>query len=318
MNRSLAARLLALLLLPPLLALGQPAVAVFAGAALVLVLRAQPLPHTNRWAALSLQAAIVLLGLRMDLATVWSLGAGYFPLTAAVVLGTLGLGLVAARWLAVERPGGLLLASGTAICGGTAIAGVSSLVRAKPQQIAVALGLVFVLNLVAMLVFPPIGRWLELDPVRFGLWAALAIHDTSSVLATAALYGDHALEVATTVKLTRTLWLIPLLFTLGVWLNPPAERRAGWRRHLARLRPPNFLLLFLTAVGLASLAELPGQLVSAASLLSQALLVLALFLVGTGLSRETLAAMRGPLLKLGLGLWFALVPATLALVCWWG
>jgi len=306
---------LAVAVLPIMLVAGNPALALLAGGAIVLGLNRQLFPAGATWSKYCLQSAIVLLGLRLDLNTLWTLSASYSWAVATYVIGTLAVGLVAGRLLAVEAASTKLIASGTAICGGTAIASLSGIVRAQPQQTAVALAIVFLLNVVALFTFPALGRALELSQLQFGLWAALAIHDTSSVVATAALYGEEALEVATTIKLGRTLWLIPLVFGLSLYQQAETRRASQASGvQIPPLRVPGFILLFVAAAALGSLVVLPDVVATGAGVISKALLVVALFLVGTELTRATVRQIRGRVLWLGLGLWLAVAPATLWLV----
>ena len=241
------------------------------------------------------------MGFRLNLETVWYLSASYTWGVALFVLGTLGLGLAYGLLLRVDKVPGQLIAAGTAICGGTTIASLSPIIGAKPHETAVTLGLIFLLNVIALFVFPFIGQWFELSQLEFGLWTALAIHDTSSVVATAAIYGQEAADVATTIKLGRTLWLIPLI--LGASL---LSREEG-----TRLRVPVFILLFLLATALGSFFPVPSILLQGASVTSKALLVCALFLVGTELTRATLRRIRGPTLWQGLLLWLTVAPLSL-------
>ncbi len=304
--------LLSAVLAPALLWLGNPALALLAGAAITVTADRQAVPVAGRAAALCLQSAIVLLGFKLDLNTLWSLSAAYTGAVAVYVLATLALGLVLGRLLAVESPTGGLISAGTAICGGTAIATLSGVVRAQPQQTAVALGIVFLLNVVALVSFPAIGRAFDLSQLQFGLWSALAIHDTSSVVATAALYGEEALEVATTIKLGRTLWLIPLVFVVSL-VQARAQVATG---EAPRLRIPLFVLLFVAAAASGGAVSWPAPLIEGAGLLSRALLVAALFLVGTQLTRSTLRGIRGRVLGQALLLWLVVAPLTLALIVW--
>lgn len=306
--------------LPVLLWLGNPAVALLTGGAITLVTNRHPLPGGGRLASYALQTAIVLLGLTLDVETLWRLSADYVWAVAAYVGIALALGIALGRALGVEPPASKLVSSGTAICGGTAIATLSAVVRATPQQTGLALGIVFLLNGAALFTFPWIGRALDLTQTQFGLWAALAIHDTSSVVATAALFGDEAARVATTVKLGRTLWLIPLAFVISLLEHAAAARRSSDPERAAlpapRLRVPAFILLFVAAAAAAPLLALGPERVAAISAVSKGLLVLALFLVGTQLSRATVRQMRGRIAWQALGLWLLLAPVTLLGVCW--
>jgi len=305
-SRAISSRLnpgivLSVLVLPPLVAFGNPAVALLVGGAIALTFNRAPLAKGSLYGKYCLQTAIVLLGFRLNLETVWYLSASYTWGVALFVIGTLGLGLVYGLLLRVDKVPGQLIAAGTAICGGTTIASLSPVIGAKPHETAVTLGLIFLLNVIALFVFPFIGHWFELSQLEFGLWSALAIHDTSSVVATAAIYGQEAADVATTIKLGRTLWLIPLI--LGASL---LAREEG-----ARLRVPVFILLFLLATALGSLLPVPSILLQGASITSKALLVCALFLVGTELTRATLRRIRGPTLWQGLLLWLTVAPLSL-------
>ncbi len=294
----------AVVALPPLIYVGNPAFALLVGGAIVLVIDRGLVPQASTLSGYCLQTAIVLLGFRLSLDTLWSLSADYTWTVAAYVLATLGLGLLIGRLLRVESAPSKLITAGTAICGGTAIATLSTLVRAQPQQTAVALAIVFLLNVVALLTFPVIGQWLDLSQLEFGLWSALAIHDTSSVVATAAIYGDEAAEVATTIKLGRTLWIIPV--ALGASLMQRGES--------ARLRVPGFILLFIGAAAFGTAIELPAVATQAAGAVSKALLVVALFLVGTELTRATVRRIRGRVLWQALLLWGLVVPGSLLVI----
>ena len=197
-----------------------------------------------------------------------------------------------------------LIASGTAICGGTTIASLSPVIQARPEQTGVALALVFLLNALALFTFPAIGEYLALTQEQFGVWAALAIHDTSSVVATSALYGEEAAMVATTVKLGRTLWLIPLLLVFSILQHQGS----------AKLRIPLFIVLFILTACTGSVVSLPAAVVGTASTASKMLLIVALFFIGTEISRETLRGLRGTVLVHGLLLWALVVPLTLLAV----
>jgi uncharacterized integral membrane protein (TIGR00698 family) len=302
--------------LPPILWFGNPALALLTGAAIAILLDRQPISGSGPYGKYFLQAAIVLLGLKLDLQTLFDLSAQYSWGVAIYVLATLALGLGLGRLLQVESPSSQLVSAGTAICGGTAIVTLSSLVRAQPHQTGVALAIVFLLNAVALFTFPGIGRLLELSQLEFGLWAALAIHDTSSVVATAAVYGDEAVAVATTIKLGRTLWLIPLAFAFSVYARSAVPDRPGVDGPAPRLRVPGFILLFVAAAAMGSWLPIPPLVTGAAGAFSKLLLVAALFLLGTEITRATVRQLRGRVLWQALGLWLLVAPVTLGLVLW--
>ncbi len=285
-----------------------PAIALLGGLLVRLVLETNPVPAAQRTGSLALQTAIVLLGFTLGGARLLSVSADYSLIVSIYVLATLALGWVAARLFLRRRAADdqepLLLTSGTAICGGTAIATLAPLVRAKPHEFAVCTALVFLLNAVALFTFPYIGNALSLSQETFGAWVALAIHDTSSVVATAAIYGDEAAVVATTVKLGRTLWLIPLAFVVSLLM------RSGE----AKLRVPGFVLLFVAAAASSSLIELPDWLISLFGTVSKALLVVALGLVGLQIDRRTVSQLSLRTVAFGVGLWLCVAPLALALV----
>jgi uncharacterized integral membrane protein (TIGR00698 family) len=315
-HRRNAGYLLCVIALPLLLWQGNPAVALLTGAAIAVVLDRQPLTFSGPLGKYFLQTAIVLLGFKLDLDTLWGLSAQYSWGVAVYVLATLVLGLLLGRVLQVDAPSSKLISSGTAICGGTTIATLSNVVRAQPQQVGVALAIVFLLNAVALFLFPVIGRLLDLSQLQFGLWAALAIHDTSSVVATAAVYGEEAAAVATTIKLGRTLWLIPLVLAMSVYEQAIARGQPGGSKVAPRLRVPGFILLFVAAAAVGSWSSLPDWLPDGAGGLSRLLLVGALFLLGTEITRTTVRQLRGRVVWQGLGLWLLVAPVTLAAIIW--
>ena len=283
-----------------------PAYALLLGLATRLSTGVNPLQSVAKLGKLSLQSAIVLLGLTLGFDRMMQVSADYGLVVAVFVLGTLALGFLLAKLLASETNEATLLSSGTAICGGTAIATLAPLIQAKPRNVGVAMALVFLLNAVALLTFPYIGHALELSQQDFGAWVALAIHDTSSVVATAAIYGDEAAVVATTVKLGRTLWLIPLAFVVSLL----------YRSGEARLRVPGFILLFILAAALGSVLPLADQVLVTIGVLSKTLLVIALGMIGLEIDRNTLSQVSWRSLVLGGGLWLLVAPLALGLVLW--
>jgi uncharacterized integral membrane protein (TIGR00698 family) len=264
---------------------------------------------TRKAARKLLPAAVVGLGGAMDLGAVVRAGSRGIAFTVANLSLAIALGALLARAMRVERRTGLLVTVGTAICGGSAIVAAGPVLGADDREMSVALGTVFVLNAVALLVFPPIGRAAGLGERAFGLWAALAIHDTSSVVGAALQYGRVALETATTVKLARALWIVPLTFALGA-----IERRRGAGRAPARPRLPWFILGFVAVAALATYVpglRSPGLGVAQ---VARHALVLTLFLIGLGLSRASLRSVGPRPLALGVALWLALSAATLAAI----
>jgi uncharacterized membrane protein YadS len=283
-----------------------PAIALLTGAALTITMNRMLVTGGNTIGKYMLQAAIVLLGLKLDITALWQTSADYAGLIAIYVIGALLIGLAIARGLGVDRIPGTLIAAGTAICGGTTIATIAPILRAAPAQIGLTLAIVFLLNAFALLTFPAIGDWLGMSQTEFGVWAALAIHDTSSVVATAAVYGDQAADVATTLKLGRTLWLIPLVLAVSMM-----ERTQD-----AKLRVPGFILLFVVASAAGSIIGVPDTVTVLAAAGSKALLIGALFFVGTEITRTTITQLRGRVVWQALLLWALVVPATLGAARW--
>ena len=283
-----------------------PAYALLLGMATRLLIGVNPLYRVASWGKLSLQTAIVLLGFTLGFDRLVQVSADYGVVVAVFVLGTLALGFAMAKILSSETKEATLLSGGTAICGGTAIATLAPIIQAKPQHVGVAMALVFLFNALALLIFPYIGYALDLSQQDFGAWVALAIHDTSSVVATATIYGDEAAMVATTVKLGRTLWLIPLAFVVGLI----------YRSSEAQLRVPGFILLFILAAVLGSFIPISDVVLDGFSIISKTLLVVALGMIGLEIDRATLSQISWRSVALGMGLWILVAPAALLLVLW--
>ena len=283
-----------------------PAYALLLGMATRLLIGVNPLHRVASWGKLSLQTAIVLLGFTLGFDRLVQVSADYGVVVAVFVLGTLALGFTIAKILSSGTKEATLLSGGTAICGGTAIATLAPIIHAKPQHVGVAMALVFLFNALALLTFPYIGYALDLSQQDFGAWVALAIHDTSSVVATATIYGDEAAIVATTVKLGRTLWLIPLAFVVGLI----------YRSSEAQLRVPGFILLFILAAVLGSFIPISDVVLEGFSIISKTLLVVALGMIGLEIDRATLSQISWRSVALGMGLWILVAPAALLLVLW--
>lgn len=249
--------------------------------------------QTKKATGLLLKVAVVGLGFGMNVYSAISAGKDGFILTVFSIFLTLSLGFLLGKLLKIDKKISYLISSGTAICGGSAIAAVSPVIKADEKQISVALGIVFILNSVALIIFPPIGHALGLSQVDFGLWSAIAIHDTSSVVGAAAKYGDQALEVATTVKLARALWVIPVAFL----------SMAFFKNKGGKVKLPYFIGLFVLAMLANSYipaVQVVGPYIVEAS---KAALTLTLFLIGTSLSYKTVKSVGFKPLLEGVGLW---------------
>jgi uncharacterized integral membrane protein (TIGR00698 family) len=264
-----------------------------------------PLPAESRQLSkFLLQASVVCLGFGMNLGEVVHAGRSGFVYTALSIAFALTLGVMLGKLLRVGKTQSMLISVGTAICGGSAIAAMGPVLEANEEEMAVSLGTVFVLNSIALLLFPFIGWHLHLSQTQFGLWAALAIHDTSSVVGAGAKYGATALAVGTTVKLARALWIVPLTVATAML-----------RKSKAKVQWPWFIFYFCAAAVLASyvprLLPQSAGLFAALSRLGRSGLTVVLFLIGTGISRSTLRQVGiRPLLQ-GVGLWIAVAGVSL-------
>lgn len=240
-----------------------------------------------------LKIAVVGLGFGMNLGETLAAGKDGIGLTAASIALILVVGYFLGRFLNIQRETTHLISSGTAICGGSAIAAVAPVIRATEKDISISLGVIFLLNSVALLIFPSIGHFFELSQHQFGLWSAIAIHDTSSVVGAAHAFGDEALQVATTVKLARVLWIIPIsLISMFLFKGDNKKVTIPW-----------FILLFVGAIFINTYAGPPELISNGIPIASKALLVLTLFLVGAGLSIEKIKKAGWKPMVLGIALW---------------
>jgi len=250
-----------------------------------------------------LQASVVALGFGMNLHEVLHAGQSGFVYTALSITGAMLLGLGLGYLIQVQKKPSFLISAGTAICGGSAIAAVGPIAEANEEEMAVSLGTVFILNSVALFLFPVIGLALHMSQTQFGLWSALAIHDTSSVVGATAKYGAAALAVGTTIKLARALWIVPLSAVTAIFLKSKA-----------RIQWPWFILLFCFAALLNTLLPSYSGAFGALNHLGRIGLTVTLFLIGTGLNKKTLAKVGVRPLLQGLILWVIVGSTTLALI----
>jgi len=305
-----------------------PPVALVVGMALALLGLATFEGPSKRLSRLLIQVCVTLLGFRIDLHELFRRAGEGFPLAAGTIAGTMALGLLLGRALRVGREVNLLTSSGTAICGGSAIAAVGAAIRATSSQMAVATGAIFLLNALALLVFPPIGHALHMTPTQFGTWAGVAIHDISSVVGAAEAFdaggaigagngagagGHAALDTANIVKLSRVLWIFPIALFASWWMGR-AEVAAGGTASRPRVAVPWFILTFLAASGVRTLV--PALAAQEAGVIRVAGLgfQLALFLIGAGLSRAAIASVGWRTLVQAAVLWVCVAGASLAVI----
>ncbi len=318
MTKALISLIAVACLLPDVPALGWRALPTWAalllGVAVTLVVGNPWVIHTKTLTPRLLAASVVGLGAAMNLRTVLTVGLEGFVYTLVGIVATLGAAALLQRWLAVRRATGILVGVGTAICGGSAIAAAAPVIGAEAEDTSAALGIVFLLNATALLLFPVAGHHLGLSQHAFGLWAALAIHDTSSVVGASSSYGPEALLVATTTKLVRALWIVPVTLALGAWVA--RERPAAPGKPQAKR--PWFILGFLFAAAVVTFVPRLQPAGRAVALASQRALVLTLFLLGLGLSRSAVARVGGRPFLMGVSLWVLVASVTLgALLLGW-
>lgn len=265
-----------------------------------------PYLHFNHKAThLLLQISVVGLGFGMNIGTALKAGKDGILFTVVSIFSVLILGYIFGKILKINKETSFLISVGTAICGGSAIAAVSPVINAKEKQISVALGTIFILNSIALIVFPIIGHMLCLSQTQFGLWCAIAIQDTSSVVGAASKYGNEALQIATTVKLTRALWIIPIAFLSSVI----------FKSKNAKIKIPYFIGLFVVAIILNTYIPFFQKIGSYIVSISKIGMTITLFLIGAGLSRKVLASVGFKPIIQGIILWILIsVPAVLAVI----
>jgi uncharacterized integral membrane protein (TIGR00698 family) len=259
--------------------------------------------ESNRLAKFLLQASVIALGFGMNLHEVVQAGRSGFLYTAVSITAAMLLGLGLGYLIHVGKKSAFLISAGTAICGGSAIAAVGPIAEANEEEMAVSLGTVFILNSIALFLFPVIGYMLRMSQEQFGLWSALAIHDTSSVVGATSKYGPTALAIATTIKLARALWIVPLSFVTAVALKSKA-----------RIQWPWFILFFCIAALLNTLLPTFQMAFGAFNHLGKIGLTVTLFLIGTGLNRATLRKVGFRPLLQGTVLWITVGAGSLALI----
>jgi len=277
-----------------------PPVALMAGILFGLGV-AHPLPADSReLSRFLLQASVVALGFGMDLHEVIKAGRSGFLYTALGICFALAAGRGIGKWLQVRSNPSFLITAGTAICGGSAIAAIGPIIQADEQEMAVALGTIFILNSVALLIFPLIGGTLHLNQQQFGLWSALAIHDTSSVVGASSKYGATALVVGTTVKLARALWIVPLVLVT-----------AAIKRTNKRVKLPYFILFFCLAAVVNTYVPNILRYTQALFTLGRYSLTAVLFLIGSSISVSALKEVGWRPLAQGILLWMTVALASL-------
>lgn len=281
--------------------IASPPIALVLGIVLAQLIGHPFLQYNSKTVRLLLQVSVVGLGFGMNVNTALQAGKEGFLFTVVSITGTLVLGYFLGKLFKVNEKTSFLVSTGTAICGGSAIAAVSPVIKAEEKQISVALGIVFILNSVALLVFPIVGKQLQLSQADFGLWSAIAIHDTSSVVGAASVYGNEALQIATTVKLARALWIIPVAFLSGIFFKSKDQK----------IQIPYFIGLFVLAIFINTYVPFVQDFSSSIVAVAKKGLTVTLFLIGAGLSKKTIASVGfNPVLQ-GFILWVAISVSSL-------
>ncbi len=250
-----------------------------------------------------LKASVVGIGFGMNVNEALQVGREGLWLTVCSITLVLSVGYLLGRLMGIDRRMAHLISSGTAICGGSAIAAVAPAIEAKSEEISISLGVIFLLNSIALIIFPPMGHYFDLSQHQFGLWSAIAIHDTSSVVGAAATFGEEALKVATTVKLTRALWIIPISL-LSVFL---------FRSKSKKISIPWFIFLFVAAMVVNSLWNLE-PVASCIYSISKRMLVVTLFLIGSAISIKALKYTGLKPIVLGVSLWIVISVVSLVAI----
>ena len=251
-----------------------------------------------------LQVAVVCLGFGMNLQESLRSGADGMLFTVVSVVSVMALGVLLGYSLHINRKTSYLISSGTAICGGSAIAAVGPVLKADENEMAVSLGVIFILNAVALFIFPPLGHMLDMSQAQFGTWAAIAIHDTSSVVGAGEVYGEQALQMATLIKLTRALWIIPLaVVTMFIFRDGSGKVSIPW-----------FIFLFILAMVANTYLPLPEWLTAALVWVARRGMVVTLFLLGASLSLATVKQVGVKPLLLALALWVVISVSSLFVV----
>ena len=259
---------------------------------------------TRRVSTIPLQIGVVILGLTIGMQSVLDIGNNYFSwITLFVFLSFFG-GLLISRILNLDKKISILISSGAAICGGTAIAAIAPIIKAKPTDLILALTIIFIFNLVALIFFPFIGSFLSMDSIEFGSFVALAVHDTSSVIGTALEYSTESVEVAATLKVARTLWLIPLIILLNYFYKDDNDKS----------KYPIFIFFFILAVLINTTGIIDYSTELTLRILSKSILMIGLFCIGTQTTLIDFKSLNLKPFALGLTLWLIAIPSAYYIV----
>ena len=296
--------LVALSLLALSLWIGNSAISLFLGIVLALLFKLPQDFHSKKYGSKILQTGIVFLGGSLSLGTVYETNTDFFLWICLYVILAFAFVIFLGKLMGISERLSFLLASGTAVCGGTAIASVAPSIKAKPEEVSTALTIVFILNAIAVLCFPLANEYLGLTERQFGAWAALAIHDTASVVGAASSVGEISVEIAATLKVARTIWIVPLVI-ISAWLYRSKNEGFGL---------PLFVIFFILAALLNSVLEPKQEITNYLKLINRVCLLTGLFCIGTQISIENLKAVRFKPVILATSVWALIIPTSLLLV----
>ena len=244
-----------------------------------------------------LQTGIIIIGFTITSSTAINLISEFFLQVSLFVIVIFFVGILLAKIFKINNSVALLISSGTAICGATAIAAIAPIIKSKPKELLIALSIIFIFNGVAIVVFPLLGQSLEMSYEQFGAWSSMAIHDTGSVIGAAMSYGGNSAEVAATLKLGRTLWLVPLILVLGIFNNENAK-----------VKLPIFVTIFILAILMGSIFNINNEILVVLNYLSDALIITALFCIGAQINFHFIKQTNLKVISFAFVLWlFALI-----------
>ena len=293
-----------LLVLSISLWIGNSALSLFLGILLALIYKLPEGFFTQKYGSKILQTGIVFLGGSLSIGTVYQTNSDYFVWISIFVVLSFAAVVFLGRLMGVSKKLSFLLASGTAICGGTAIASVAPSIKAKPEVLTTAITIIFLLNAIAVLAFPLSNEYIKLNDEQFGAWAALAIHDTASVVGAASSVGEVSVEVAATLKVARTIWIVPLVI-FSAWLYRNKNDGFGL---------PIFVVFFIVAALLNTIFQPNEVIVEYLKFINRICLLTGLFCIGTQISRESLALLEFKPITLAIAIWALIIPTSLYLV----
>ncbi len=284
--------------------IGNAALSIFMGILFAYFLKPSSTFFTRRIGTIPLQIGIVLLGATISLPYALNVSSEYFPWISLFVIISFFSGLLLGKILGIHHRIAFLLSSGAAICGGTAMAAMAPIIKAKPQELLVAMTIVFLLNAFAIISFPIVGSYLEMTNFEFGAWSALAIHDTGSVIGSALIFSNESAQVAATLKLGRTIWLIPLILIANWVFNKQAQAT----------KFPRFIIFFMLAIIANTVFNFNEQTINTLQITSQGFLLLGLFCIGSQFDSVELKSLSWKPLILAMILWAIVIPSAYFLI----